>query len=64
MPLTREDIAGSPGTTLFTVSRLMATGKEAGIVESGRERVVVRSRTAWSPSPKTSPRSDGGPRAA
>jgi len=43
MPLTREDIARLSGTTLFTVSRLMADWEEAGIVESGRERVVVRS---------------------
>jgi CRP-like cAMP-binding protein len=43
MPLTREDIARLTGTTLFTVSRLMADWEEAGIVASGRERVVIRS---------------------
>jgi len=43
IPLTREDIARLSGTTLFTVSRLMADWEEAGIVESGRERVVIRS---------------------
>jgi CRP-like cAMP-binding protein len=43
MPLTREDIARLSGTTLFTVSRLMADWEEAGIVESGRQRVVIRS---------------------
>lgn len=43
MPLTREDIARLTGTTLFTVSRVMADWEEAGIVESGRERVVIRS---------------------
>ena len=42
MPLTREDIARLSGTTLFTVSRLMADWEEAGIVESGRERVTIR----------------------
>jgi len=41
IPLTREDIARLSGTTLFTVSRLMADWEEAGIVESGRERVVI-----------------------
>lgn len=41
MPLTREDIARLTGTTLFTVSRLMADWEEAGIVASGRERVVI-----------------------
>lgn len=43
MPLTREDIARLSGTTLFTVSRLMADWEEAGIVGSGRERVVIHS---------------------
>jgi len=42
MPLTREDIARLTGTTLFTVSRLMADWEEAGTLESGRERVVIR----------------------
>jgi len=42
MPLTREDIARLTGTTLFTVSRLMADWEEAGTVESGRERVFIR----------------------
>jgi CRP-like cAMP-binding protein len=32
MPLTREDIARLTGTTLFTVSRLMADWEEAGTV--------------------------------
>jgi CRP-like cAMP-binding protein len=43
MPLTREDIARLTGTTLFTVSRLMVDWEKAGIVESGRERVTIRS---------------------
>jgi CRP-like cAMP-binding protein len=42
MPLTREDIARLTGTTLRTVSRPMADWEEAGTVESGRERVVIR----------------------
>jgi len=42
MPLTREDIAKLAGTTLFTVSRLLSEWESAGIVESGRERVVIR----------------------
>jgi len=56
LPLTREDIARLSGTTLFTVSRLMADWEEAGIVESGRERVTSAFPTSWSPSPRTSPR--------
>lgn len=42
IPLTREDIARLTGTTLFTVSRLLSEWEAAGIVESGRERVVIR----------------------
>lgn len=42
MPLTREDIAKLAGTTLFTVSRLLSEWESEGIVESGRERVVIR----------------------
>jgi len=42
MPLTREDIAKLAGTTLFTVSRLLSEWEAAGIVESRRERVVIR----------------------
>lgn len=42
LPLTREDLARLAGTTLFTVSRLMADWEAAGIVEGGRERVVIR----------------------
>ena len=30
------------GTTLFTVSRLLAEWERAGLVEVGRERVVIR----------------------
>lgn len=42
LPLSREDLARIAGTTLFTVSRLMADWEAAGIVTSGRERVVIR----------------------
>ena len=41
LPLSREDLARLAGTTLFTVSRLMAEWEAAGLVESGRERVVI-----------------------
>ena len=42
-PLTRQDLAEMTGTTLFTVSRLLSDWSERGIVEVGREWVVVRS---------------------
>jgi len=41
MPLSREDLAKLSGTTLFTVSRLLSEWDAAGLVESGRERVVI-----------------------
>jgi CRP/FNR family transcriptional regulator, nitrogen oxide reductase regulator len=42
LPLSREDLAAMTGTTLFTVSRLLAEWEREGIVETGRERVVIR----------------------
>ena len=42
MPLSREDIAKMTGTTLFTVSRVLSAWEAAGIVASGRERIVIR----------------------
>lgn len=41
-PVTREDIAQMAGTTLYTVSRIMTAWESAGLVASGRQRVVVR----------------------
>jgi CRP-like cAMP-binding protein len=41
-PITRQDLAEMTGTTLFTVSRLMSAWEEDGIVEGGRQRIVVR----------------------
>jgi CRP-like cAMP-binding protein len=44
LPLTRLELAQLTGTTLYTVSRLLSTWSEAGIVRVGRSRVVIRSR--------------------
>jgi len=41
LPLSREDLAAMTGTTLFTVSRLLAEWEREGIVETGRERVII-----------------------
>lgn len=41
-PLSRQDLAELTGTTLHTVSRILSGWQEAGIVASGRRRVVVR----------------------
>ncbi len=44
-PLSRQDIAEMTATTLHTVSRIMSAWEAAGVIESGRQRVVVRDRT-------------------
>lgn len=42
LPLSRQDVAEASGTTIFTVSRVLADWERRGIVEAGRERVVIR----------------------
>lgn len=42
LPLSREDIAQMTGTTLFTVSRIMSRWETDGLVDSGRQRIVIR----------------------
>lgn len=42
LPLSRQEIAEAAGTTLFTVSRVLAEWERQGLVETGRERVVIR----------------------
>jgi CRP/FNR family transcriptional regulator, nitrogen oxide reductase regulator len=42
IPLSREDLAEMTGTTIYTVSRLIAGWEEKGLVEGGRQRVVIR----------------------
>jgi CRP-like cAMP-binding protein len=42
LPLSRQEIAEAAGTTLFTVSRVLAAWERRGLVETGRERVVIR----------------------
>jgi CRP/FNR family transcriptional regulator, nitrogen oxide reductase regulator len=41
-PVTRQDIAEMTGTTLHTVSRVMAAWEGKGLVASARKRVVVK----------------------
>ncbi len=40
-PVSRQDIAEMTGTTLYTVSRLLSSWEERGIVRSGRQRIVL-----------------------
>jgi CRP-like cAMP-binding protein len=42
MPLSRQDLAEMTGTTLYTVSRILSKWEERGLVDGGRERVVLR----------------------
>jgi len=42
LPLSRQDVAEASGTTIFTVSRVLADWERRGFVEAGRERVVIR----------------------
>jgi CRP-like cAMP-binding protein len=40
-PISRQDIAEMTGTTLHTVSRILSGWETQGLVESGRQRVVI-----------------------
>lgn len=42
LPLSRQDVAEASGTTIFTVSRVLADWERRGLVEAGRERVLIR----------------------
>ena len=42
LTLSRQDIAEMTGTTIFTVSRILSGWESQGIIESGRERVLLR----------------------
>jgi CRP-like cAMP-binding protein len=41
-PISRQDVAEMTGTTLHTVSRIMSSWEQQGLVESGRQRIVLR----------------------
>lgn len=40
-PLTQQDIAQASGTTLHSVSRVFSTWEKAGLVSTGRRKIVV-----------------------
>ena len=40
-PITRQDIAEMTGTTLHTVSRLISSWEDEGLVRGGRQKVTV-----------------------
>jgi CRP-like cAMP-binding protein len=41
-PISRQDVAEMTGTTLHTVSRTLSAWEQQGLVESGRQRIVIR----------------------
>lgn len=41
-PITRQDIAEMTGTTLHTVSRILSAWEDQGLVEGGRQRIVLK----------------------
>ena len=41
LPLTRDDLAQMTGTTLYTVSRVVSRWESEGILEAGRQRIVI-----------------------
>jgi len=41
-PISRQDIADMTGTTLHTVSRTLSAWEQLGLVEGGRQRIVLR----------------------
>jgi CRP-like cAMP-binding protein len=41
-PISRQDIAQMTGTTLHTVSRILSGWEQRGLIESGRQRIVLR----------------------
>jgi CRP-like cAMP-binding protein len=41
LPLSRQDIAEMTGTTLYTASRIISHWESLGVVEAGRERLLI-----------------------
>jgi CRP-like cAMP-binding protein len=41
-PISRQDVAEMTGTTLHTVSRVLSGWEQQGLVEGGRQRIVIR----------------------
>jgi CRP-like cAMP-binding protein len=41
-PISRQDVAEMTGTTLHTVSRILSAWEHGGLVEGGRQRIVLR----------------------
>jgi CRP-like cAMP-binding protein len=46
LSLSRQNLAEMTGTTLYTTSRLLSEWKRQGLVETGREQVIIRQLAA------------------
>ena len=42
LPLSRQDLGEMTGTTLYTVSRILSNWENEGLIQTGRERIIVR----------------------
>jgi CRP-like cAMP-binding protein len=47
-PISRQDIAEMTGTTLHTVSRILSAWEVRGVVEGGRQKILIRDLAALS----------------
>jgi CRP/FNR family transcriptional regulator, nitrogen oxide reductase regulator len=43
LSLSRQDLAEMSGSTIFTVSRILSQWERQGLIDAGRERVLIRS---------------------
>jgi CRP-like cAMP-binding protein len=41
-PISRQDVAEMTGATLHTVSRILSAWEQQGLIEGGRQRIVLR----------------------
>jgi CRP/FNR family transcriptional regulator, nitrogen oxide reductase regulator len=41
-PISRQDLAQMTGATLFTVSRILSSWESRGLIQSGREKIIIR----------------------
>ena len=46
-PISRQDVAEMTGTTLHTVSRTLSGWEAKGLIDGGRQRIVLRRDMAW-----------------
>jgi CRP-like cAMP-binding protein len=60
-PISRQDIAQMTGTTLHTVSRILSGWEQRGLIQSGRQRIVLREPHKLDELAERSPGDNGSP---